>query len=260
MRLYYIDESEGPRYYVRSALGVGAERWNDLFNRVQEWRRELQDHYAVPVDRELHACDPVSAKGQALLAGLGKLALEGSTDRRLTPEQGAEIFTGGLRVIEDAARTIGGVEVINVCLRKPDVKGYERVSLDRLLNRINSSVATANRHAFLIFDEDREEMVSPLYRRLRSRNPVPSRYEVWEDGERTKNIPIENVIGGPAFRSFHSDYLLQMANLIARALLKREEEPSSRAEKRGVDKAFGILDRALNRRASRRDPQGVVRR
>ena len=27
MRLYYIDESEGPRYYVRSALGSG---WRKL--------------------------------------------------------------------------------------------------------------------------------------------------------------------------------------------------------------------------------------
>ena len=40
MRLYYIDESEGPRYYVRSALGVDAERWNDLFGDIYEWRRE----------------------------------------------------------------------------------------------------------------------------------------------------------------------------------------------------------------------------
>ena len=143
-----------------------------------------------------------------------------------------------------------------------------RASLDRLLNRINSSVASANRHAFLIFDEGREEMVARLYRRLRSRNPVPSRYEAWEDGERTKDIPIERVIGGPAFRSSHSDHMLQMADLIAHALLKQEEEPSPRAcpvldtgvERQGVAQAFGILDRALNRRASRRDPQGVVRR
>ena len=242
MRLYYIDESEGPRYYVRSALGVDAERWNDLARRVHDWRLELQERYAVPTDRELHACD--------LLAGRGKLA----------PQQGAEIFTGGLRVVEDAARTIGGVEVVNVCLRKPDVKGCERVSLDRLLNRINTSVASANRHAFLIFDEGREEMIARLYRRLRSRNPVPSRYEAWEDGERTKDIPIERVIGGPAFRSSHSDHLLQMADLIAHALLKQEEEPSPRVQRLGIGRAFGILDRALNRRASRRDPQGVVRR
>ncbi len=252
MRLYYIDESEGPRYYVRSALGVDAERWNDLARRVHDWRLDLQERYAVPTDRELHACD--------LLAGRGKLARFDGADHRLSPEQGAEIFTGGLRVVEDAARSIGGVEVVNVCLRKPDVKGYERVSLDRLLNRINSSVASANRHAFLIFDEGREEMIARLYHRLRSRNPVPSRYEAWEDGERTKDIPIERVIGGPAFRSSHSDHLLQMADLIAHALLKQEEEPSPRVERLGIDRAFGTLDRALNRRASRRDPQGVVRR
>ena len=242
MRLYYIDESEGPRYYVRTALGVDAERWNDLHRRVRDWRLELRDRYAVPTDRELHACD--------LLAGRGKLVRQGNTDRRLAPEQGAEIFTEGLR----------GVEIVNVCLRKPDVKGYERASLDRLLNRINTSVAAANRHAFLIFDEGREEMVSRLYRRLRSRNPVPSRYEAWEDGGRTKDIPIERVIGGPAFRSSHSDYLLQMADLIAHALLKQQEEPSPRVQRLGIDRAFRILDRALNRRASRRDPQGVVRR
>ena len=71
MRLYYIDESEGPRYYVRTALGVDAERWNELHARVRDWRLELRDSYAVPTDRELHACD--------LLAGRGKLG--GGNDR-----------------------------------------------------------------------------------------------------------------------------------------------------------------------------------
>ena len=89
---------------------------------------------------------------------------------------------------------------------------------------------------------------------------MPSRYDVWEDGEPTRNIPIEKVIGGPAFRSSHSDYLLQMADLIAHALLKQEEEPVPRVQRLGIGQAFGILDRALNRRASRRDLQGVVRR
>ena len=252
MRIYYIDESEGRRYYVRTALGVDAERWNELHASVRDWRLELQGRYAVPADRELHACD--------LLAGRGKLARIDGRDRRLSPEHGAEIFMDGLRVVEDAASTMGGVEIVNVCLHKPDVIGHERASLDRLLNRINTSVSSANRHAFLIFDEGREEMVDQLYQRLRSLNPIPSRYEKWDDGGRTKDIPIERVIGGPAFRSSHSDHLLQMADLIAHALLKQEEEPSSRVKRLGIDQAFGSLDRALNRRAARRDPQGVVRR
>ncbi|MDE3267313.1 MAG: DUF3800 domain-containing protein [Chloroflexota bacterium] len=251
MRLYYIDESEGPRCYVRSALGVDAERWNDLNRRVRDWRTELQECYGVPVDRELHACD--------LLAGRGKLARIDGADLRLSPKHGAEIFTGGLQVIEDTARAAAGVEVINVCLRKSEVMGYERASLDRLLNRINTSVASGDRHAFLIFDEGREEMIARLYRRLKSRNHVPSKFEAWEDGERTKDIPIERVIGGPAFRSSRSDHLLQIADLIAHALLK-QEEPSPRVTRLGIDRSFGILDRALNRKASRRDPHGIVRR
>ena len=252
MRLYYIDESEGPTCYVRSALGVDAERWNDMFTDIQEWRRELQKRYGIPPDRELHACD--------LLAGRGMLVRNGGVNERLTPRQGAEVFMDGLRRIEDAASSIGGVEVINVCLRKPDVKAYEQVSLDRLLNRINASVKAAGRHAFLIFDEGKERMITRAYRRLRIFNPVPSRYDRWEEGERTRNIPVENVIGGPAFRGSDSDHLLQMADLIAHALLKQEEEPIPRVENLGIGDAFSILDRALNRRAARRDPQGVVRR
>ena len=252
MRIYYIDESEGPTRYVRSALGVDAERWNDLFADIEEWRKKLCENYGIPPDRELHACD--------LLAGRGLLARNGGTNERLAPTLGAEVFTEGLRRIEVAALRIGGVEVINVCLRKADVRAYERVSLDRLLNRINASVGASGRHAFLIFDKGNENMITRAYGRLRVFNPVPSRYERWEEGERTRNIPVENVIGGPAFRSSDSDHLLQMADLIAHALLKQEEDPSPRGDELGVNLAFGILDRVLNRKASRLDPQGVVRR
>ena len=252
MRLYYIDESEGPTCYVRSALGVDAERWNDLFGDIYEWRRGLSEGYGIPPDRELHACD--------LLAGRGMLARNGGSNERLPPRQGAEVFMDGLRRIEDAAVRIGGVEVINACFRKADVKAYEKLSLDRLLNRINASVKAADRHAFLIFDEGKERMITRAYRRLRIFNPVPSRYERWEEGERTRNIPVENVIGGPAFRSSDSDHLLQMADLVAHALLKQEETPIPRVESMGIREAFSILDHALNRKASRRDPQGIVRR
>ena len=49
-KLYYIDESEGPRYYVRSALGVDAERWNDLTHDIREWREGLRDRYGIPAE------------------------------------------------------------------------------------------------------------------------------------------------------------------------------------------------------------------
>ena len=42
MLLYYIDESEGPRYYVRSTLGVDVGQWNDLFRDIHAWRLGLR--------------------------------------------------------------------------------------------------------------------------------------------------------------------------------------------------------------------------
>ena len=68
----------------------------------------------------------------------------------------------------------------------------------------------------------------------------------------------EVFIGGPAFRSSHSDHLLQMVDLIAHVLLKQQEEPSPRVKMLGIDVAFGLLDRALNRRASSGGEERVV--
>ena len=252
MRIYYIDEADGPTCYVRSALGVDAERWNSLHSSVESWRYAMAGDYNVPTSRKLHASD--------LLARRGNLVRIDNTGRRLTPEQGAEIFMDGLRIIEHASYRRGGIEVINVCLRKADVKDYERVSLDRLLNRINTSVKVDGRYAHLIFDEEGEWMVDQLYDRLRERNPVPSRYEAWEDGAPTKDIPLERIIGGPSFRNSQDDDLLQLADLIAHALLKQEEEVPHTVKELGLHLAFGILDRVLNRKASRSDPQGVVRK
>ena len=50
MRLHYSHESEGPRYYVLSALGVHAERWSDLAYDIREWREGLRDRYGIPAE------------------------------------------------------------------------------------------------------------------------------------------------------------------------------------------------------------------
>ena len=119
-------------------------------------------------------------------------------------------------------------------------------------------MSAANRHAFLIFDEVREEPITRLYRRLRVHNPIPSRYESWDDGSPTRNIPLDRVIGGPAFRSAGDDHLLQLAGFVAHALLLQGEAETVGEE--SLDRAFSILDHALNHEASQRDPQGIVRR
>ena len=245
---YYVDEREGAGCFVRSALGVDAERWSDFFQDVRAWRLELRERYGIQPTVELQPFDLLAPRA------------DGDSTAWLFAADGAAVFRGGLRLIEDAARHRGDIDVINVCLPRHDRGRHEETSLGRLLTRINTSATTAGAHAFLIFDEVREEPITRFYRRLRVHNPIPSRYEAWDDGSPTRNIPLDRVIGGPAFRSAEDDHLLQLASFVAHALLLQEEGPSAGTEDLGVGVAFAILDHALNRQASQRDPQGVVRR
>ncbi len=108
-----INESEGPRNYVRSALGVDAERWNDLFRRVQDSRLELRDRYGIPADRELHACDLQADASSPAAAGMA----DGSPANRGSGLP-AGFAPGRGRRTEHGCR-----RGHNVCLRKPDAKG-----------------------------------------------------------------------------------------------------------------------------------------
>ncbi len=250
MRLYYLDEREGAGCFIRAAVGVDAERWNDVFREVRDWRLRLRDRYGIA---PAVALQPL----RMLDAGVHPFR-EGKRRVCVSPEEVGEVLRSGLQLLEGEGRR-GGVEVINVCLPQARRGGLAEVALGRILTRINTSVATGGRHAFLIFDEKQEAQVARLYRRLRVRNPIPSRYDAWDDGAPTRNIPINAIIGGPAFRSAEGDHLLQLAGFVAHALLLQEEGAVPGGEELSLERAFSILDVALNRKASQRDPQGVVR-
>ena len=79
------------------------------------------------------------------------------------------------------------------------------------------------------------------------------RHGIWEDGERTKDLPIEPDIGSPAFCDSASDYLLQMADFIAHVLVK-QEKPFPREQRLGIGQAFGIL--ALSTAGRRSETHG----
>ncbi len=250
MRIYYAMEAEGLRRHVRSALGVDARAWNRFNRRVHDWRRSLEHRYGIPADLGLRP-DELASAPQSCTCGCNSQPL-------LRP--GGEVIVEGMRLIEDFAAESGGVSVTNICLDKDDIPAYRRVGLDRLFNRVNATAALAGGHAFVIFGQEPEEMVSSLYHRLRNYNPVPARHGACEDGWHTRNLPIERVIGAPAFRDPDIDCLLQAAGLVARALLWQEEPPDAGGDSSGLAGAFGGLDHALNLRAAKRDPQGVVRR
>ena len=253
MRIYYVMEAHGRRCHVRTALGVDARAWNRLHRRVREWRRQLEQRHGIPAAGQLRPSDLLAAAmTPAPTCGCGCHAGPASP-------HGAQVVAQGLRVIEDFAVETGGVQVINVCLDMDEAPAYRRVALDRLFNRINATAAREGGYALLIFGQESEETVVRTYERLRSYNPVPVRVGACGDGWHTRNLPIDRIIGGPALRNPDTDCLLQVAGLAAHALLWREE-PGAGVDSGAMSDAFAVLDRALNRRASRHDSKGVVRR
>ena len=252
MRIYYVMETQGRRCHVLSALGVDVRVWNRLQRRVLSWRQELEKYYGIPADGKL--------RPGGLDAGVPQSTPVCHCGCRRHPNSrlGAQVAAEGLHVVEDFAVENGGIGVINVCLDKQDSPNCRSVSLNRLYNRVNATAAQERGYAFLIFGQEPEDTVVRTYERLRSHNPVPVRVGACGDGWHTHNLPIERIIGGPAFRDSGADCLLQVTGLVAQALLWREEPPVgvNSSEIAGV---FAVLDRALNRRASRNNPQGVVR-
>ncbi len=249
MRIYYVMEAQGRRCHVRTALGVDARACNRLHRRVREWRSRLEQRHGIPAGTELRPGELATATHQS------EPSCSCGCHRQSTSPQGAEVVAQCLRVVEDFAVESGGAQVINVCLDMDQAPAYRSVSLNRLFNRINATAAQEGGYALLIFGQEYDETVVRTYERLRSYNPVPVRVGACDDGWHTRNLPIDRTIGGPVFRESETDCLLQVAGLVAHALLW-QEEPAD-----GVDSGvFAVLDRALNRRASRHDPQGVVRR
>ena len=250
MRIYYVMEARGRRCHVLSALGVDARAWNRLHRRVREWRRQLEQSHGIPADGELRA----SALQTTTAPSEPHCACD--CHAQTASPGAAAVVAEGLRVVEDFAVETRGARVINVCLDMEDAPAHRRVALDRLLNRVNATADHEGGYAFLIFGQEPDETVIRTYERLRSYNPVPVRVGACGDGWHTRNLPVDRIVGGAAFRNPGTDCLLQAAGLVAQALLWREEPQ----DLDGLAGVFTVLDQALNRRASRNDPQGVVRR
>ena len=250
MRIYYVMETRGRRCHVLSALGVDARAWNRLHRRVREWRRHLEQRHGIPANGGLRT------SGLQTTAAPSEPHCACDCHAQTDSPQMADVVGQGLRVVEDLAVETGGVQVVNVCLNMDETPAYRRVALDRLFNRVNATADREGGYAFLTFGQEPDETVVRTYERLRSHNPVPVRVGACGDGWHTRNLPIDRVIVGPVFRNPDADNLLQVAGLVAQALVLQEEPQIAG----GLAGAFAVLDCALNRRASRNDPRGVVRR
>lgn len=91
-------------------------------------------------------------------------------------------------------------------------------------------------------------------------NPIPSAFGQWPEGP-TRDIPTFKIIEDPVFRSSKSSFMLQLADCVAFALLKRESPPTPVIKRYGVHRMFDdVLAEICFSSASRYDPLGIVRK
>lgn len=238
MHLIYIDDSRDDKVCVFSALAVPADRWREAFQQIREWRRDLKRTHGIYVYKELHAWKFVSGRGRP-------------SDRIITKSERVAIFRDGLRLI---AR-LPGARLFNAAFPHKE----ERRAFERILNRINRTLQTWESHAILFCDEGKELVYTRLVRKMAVFNPIRSQFGLWPDtGEAYRNIPIDRIIEDPVFKKSHESYFIQLVDLVAYALLRRERPLPSKT-KYGIDKGFGDLTPILVTEATRHDPEGIIR-
>ena len=240
MHLVYVDDSQDEAGGTFSALIVPEDTWQACFDGFREYRRELKASDGIYVYKEFHAWKFVSGRGQI-------------ADRIIPKGRRAEIFKETL----DHVAKMPGLTIMNATFpHKSDEQAFEY-----LLNRINMNMMKSDSRAVIISDKGKEAKYTRLARKMHVYNPIPSNQGAWADtGKSTKNIPIDRIIEDPFFKDSDQSYFIQLADFCAYALL-RQERPTPRSVKYGLDTAFGLLRPVLVTQAHRADPKrmGIIR-
>jgi hypothetical protein len=114
--------------------------------------------------------------------------------------------------------------------------------------------------AIIFADEGKEHAITKAFRKMSVHNPIPSNLGTWPDGRATKSIPVQRVIEDPVFRKSHQSYLIQLADCVAYALLKREVPPTPKIRAYGVHEMFERNLAGVCFKKASSDPLGIVRK
>jgi hypothetical protein len=255
MYFIYADESGdsgrsagGTPFFVISGLIIHESYWNETFARFLDLRRNLSRRYHVPQRIALHATDIVNGNGdfRHSLYGLSK----------------ADRFNLYRDVLEFLAQ-VTEIRVLNVFIRKDQIpadwdgKIFEwawTLFIQRFHNTIdkNGVLATDNDYGLLISDRTQDDRLRHLMRMMRAFNLVP---HLGQAGNR--RILVTRILDDPVPRNSRHSYWVQMADMIAYALARRDY-PRDRLKPYAFETYFDILDPILLKEASRYDEQGIV--
>lgn len=275
---FYVDESWDKGKFCLTAISIKYSDWHACLKLAQDHKKNLKRNYGLLYRREWHATD--------LVSGRGRIA-----DKDISKYVRSRIFRGLLQLIAQ----MPGVMLFNICLDQIGKRDAETLAWDRLLNRIERSMAefdareiplrktllsmipdgalgekrsrlerrllAYHARAFIFADEGKSVEIRRIYRKMTVFNFIPSKLGKWPSGQASKNIPLENIIEDPIFLESHKSLFIQLADCAAFALLKREVPPTETIKKYKIDRFFDeCLAGVCYKAACKSDPLGIVRK
>jgi hypothetical protein len=258
--IYYIDESIDTDTFVMSAVAVPFIRrvddnwsivWNDHFDQMREWKRNLWHDYEIPVQKEL--------KGGKLASGRGRY-LRGK--HQLQRPEASTVYRAALSSL-GFIQSLGIITVVGSY--NSNLYGHSRLEavLYALLQRMRTACKKTQKVGMVFFDEGHGEY-RKLYRKALVHLPTGSNRGDWGDGAASKSIPLDNFVKDANTKSSTHSLYTQVADMISyAALLKIRGEQRKLPEWQRELELHTLYDaipkNSLNVMASTKDPQGIVR-
>jgi hypothetical protein len=246
LHLIYCDESADQSQTVTSAIIVPDFNWRDAFDEWRKFRTSLRDRYGIPVSYELHA--------NRLMAGQG---MPGDRTKPLGRDLGCRIFNEAVHAISTLETY--RVYAINVSLPNNKFRHPLRETAQRLFQRIENNLTQIGHYGIVFYDGfegQSRTLARRILRQMQVYNPVPS----WIYPGTYRQMPLRRILGDPAIKNSSDDAYLQVADIMAYALLRHDSPPTHPTPlAHDIQHAFGRLSGLCLKAAHRADQYGVVR-
>jgi hypothetical protein len=256
MYLVYADESGDPGlntggtpFFVISGIIIHESHWNQIFQDVVNLRRQWHALYNTPQRIALHATDIVNGHRDFHHSRSGL-----SSDDRFS------IYREALQFL---ASQKGKISVLNVFIRKDkilrrDLDVYEwswKFFIQRFHNSIDTGGALHEdkNYGILMTDRTQDDKLRALLRKMRRFNPVPTKIPGMPA---YSNVVTTRIIDDPVPRNSNHSYFVQMADLVAFALARRDY-PRKNLEQWAFESYFEELEPIVLKAANPKDTFGV---
>jgi len=245
----YVDESGDPgalqkfssKHYILSGIIIFSDEWLEALHKLKDLRKSFRGKYGIGVRVEIHGAELFRVHKLEAYRGIPK-------HKRLALYH---------HLLESLPEILPGRRIINICLKKEDFRpevDFQDVAWRRLIQRFDMFlIQKGEKKGMIISDWTDEKKIRKILRRMRVFNPIPSHFQT------SYQVPTTRIIEDITLRTSQDSYFIQLADVVAHALY-RQEFPKASLKKFNADHLFRRLDPILLKKASRNDPQGIVRK